>query len=77
VSILFEDASRRNEITYYVCAKAIRSVFMGLKRVFHLEWKADSQLMHIILMALLYYIFNHHEKLLKFRYLYEFILGDS
>ena len=35
-SILFEDNSRRTEVTTYVCAKAIRSLYIISKRLLNL-----------------------------------------
>lgn len=33
--------------------------------------------MHVLLMGSLYYLYNHHPKWVKYRNLFEFILGDS
>lgn len=76
-SILFEDSARRNEITYFVCAKALRSVYMGLKRMTRLDSKNEASLMHVALMAGLFYLFNHQPALLKFRNIFEFIFGEN
>jgi len=36
-SVLFENGSRRKEIGYFVCSKALRSCYIGAKRVFGLN----------------------------------------
>lgn len=59
VSILFENSSRRNEITYFVCAKAIRSGYVRVKRMLAGSWGGESSWMHILLMGALYYLYNH------------------
>lgn len=69
-SILFEDSSRRTEVTNYVCAKAIRSLYMFCKRTLGLKSKNEVVYMHMLMMSLLYYVFNHQADILKFRNLF-------
>ena len=76
VSILFEDTSRRTEVTNYVTAKAIRSIFIMLKRTNKIRFENETSYMHIIMMALLYYVYNHMPNNLKFRNLFELVFGD-
>ena len=77
VSILFEDPSRRAEVTNYVCAKAIRSVYIASKRTLNLKVRRETCYMHIVMMAVLYYVYNHRQNTLKFRNLFELVFGDE
>lgn len=76
-SILFEDTARRSEITYFVSAKALRSLYLGLKRMARLGFKHEASIMHIGLMAGLFYLYNHQPTLLKFRSIFELIFGEN
>ena len=76
-SILFEDTMRRNEVVYFVSAKAVRSVYLWVKRVLGVSWKSEAGTMHIIIMSLLYYVYIHYPNLLKFRNIFSLILGDD
>jgi hypothetical protein len=76
-SILFEDSSRRNEITNYVSAKAVRSVYLMMKRTLRLPFKDEVYMMHMAAMAILYYVYNHMPGTLKFRNLFALIFGDD
>lgn len=77
ISILFEDKSRRSEVVYHVCAKALRSAYMIAKRVWGWQWGDESVVMHVLVMGMLYYMYNHRPQTLKFRSIFELILGDS
>lgn len=77
VSILFEDSSRRSEVVYHVCAKALRSVYIMVKRLGRLEWECEGKVMHIVIMGLLYYVYNHRPSVLKFRNVFELIFGNN
>lgn len=76
MSIWFEDPSRRNEVTCYVTAKAIRSVYITKKRQHGWNISSETCYMHIAMMALLYYVYNHQPNSLKFRNLFEIVFGD-
>ena len=77
ISILFEDKSRRSEVVYHVCAKALRSTYMITKRVWGWQWGDESMVMHVLVMGMLYYVYNDRPQTLKFRSIFELILGDS
>jgi hypothetical protein len=76
-SILLEDVSRRCEISYYVTAKAISSVYVGLQRLGGWSGGYEQDLVHVTLMSLVYYLYNHHPELLRLRQILEFIFGDD
>ena len=77
MSILFEDVSRRTEVSCFVSAKGVRSVYLMLKRVRGWGGQHEAAYMHVAVMALLYYVYNHKPSTLKFRNLFEIIFGDS
>jgi hypothetical protein len=60
-----------------VCAKAIRSVYIIAKRLWGWQWGDESVVMHVLVMSMLYYVYNHRPQTLKFRSIFELILGDS
>jgi len=59
IAILFEEGSRRREIVYFVSAKALRSAYLIVKRTLRVEVKWEAELMHCVLMAGVYYTYNH------------------
>jgi hypothetical protein len=64
-------------VTSYVSAKAIRSVYLALKRTWGWQWSQEVCVMHILLMGALFYLFNHRPSVVKFRNLFELIWGDE
>jgi len=50
---------------------------MIAKRLWGWEWGSEAVAMHMGVMALLYYVFNHHPNILKFRNVFELIFGSN
>lgn len=77
LGILLEEESRQKEIGYFVLPKAGRSIYLLLKRRGFSNITCEESCMHIILMAIFYYLYCHHPSTVKFRAVYEEIFGES
>lgn len=76
LSILFQDASRRNQIGYFILSKAIGSVYILIKRLFKLTAENEGVYLHIAFMAILYYIYAEQPEVLKFRSYFDKIWAE-
>ena len=56
-------------------AKALRSTYVAFKRLFGVQLSGEYAWMHIVLMSLLYYIYNHQSQNLKYIKGFEFVIG--
>lgn len=67
LSIMFEVQSRRQEIGYFVLAKALGSGYKGLKRRRWVSLGRELMVMQVGMMTVIYYLYCHHPDMLKFR----------
>jgi hypothetical protein len=74
-SILFESGSRRNEITYYVSAKALMALYIFFKRYFGWRGINEGAILHVVLMGAFNYLYNHRPDLLKFKQIFGYVVG--
>lgn len=76
-SIFWEERSRQREIGYFILAKALRSIYMVLKRLGWLKLSGEAVWMHILLMAALSYVFHHYPDNLKYHSTFALIWGKD
>jgi hypothetical protein len=74
--IWLEHHSRRQEIGYFVMAKAAQGVYRFAKRAGHVSVRNEFEVMHVVIMTLIYYIYCQHPDKLKFRNIFQMVLGD-
>ena len=76
-SILFESASRRSEIGYFVLAKGFGSVYRILKRKRIISVSNEYELLHILFFGILYYVYCDMPSCLKYRKIFSLIWGTD
>jgi hypothetical protein len=58
-------------------AKALRSIYVMFKRIGQFNFNDEAKVMHIVLMALLSYVFHHKPEILKYKETLEMIWGKD
>lgn len=76
-SIWWEERSRQREIGYFVLAKALRSIYVSLKRRGILSFKNEEVVMHVLMMGILSYLYHQQPDLIKGKKLLSHLWGSD